>query len=177
MPDKRLEEALNIAQQMDIQSEESRSGVDMEKLYRFLQIIKQIESSGGVDTDHALIPKGIHEGHRAIGSYGLMPNTIQEIGRRMDKEGTLTQEMDKFTHMQPEEMKQALESRPDVEQQFAEALGKKILGQHGDEEKAAYGWFQGHNISPERMKEEPYQDHFYTERYRNLKNKLSGNGE
>ena len=48
----------------------------------FLKNISQIESRGGEDMNHPEIKSGIHKGTKAIGRYGLMPNTVGEVLNR-----------------------------------------------------------------------------------------------
>lgn len=137
-----------------------------QKVNKFLKTIQMIESSGGKNLNHPEIESGIHEGHRAIGGYGLMPNTVQEIATRMKRKGISDDQMRKITSLPPDQMKTTVEQNPDYEQAMAEFLANHVLNkQQGDEEKAAYSWFQGHNLSPERIQEQNYQDHDYVKKY------------
>lgn len=47
-----------------------------------LQILSQLESSGGKNKIHAMQNSGIHKGTRSVSSYGLMPNTVSEFVKR-----------------------------------------------------------------------------------------------
>jgi hypothetical protein len=112
----------------------------------FLNKIAQIESSGGRDFNHREIASGMHTGDRAIGRYGLMPNTIQEINRRETLMGKLDPEMASAASLPHDQMKQYLEANPDVEQRFAQAYGQHLREKFpGDEEKMAFGWTMGPN--------------------------------
>lgn len=55
-------------------------------LDRLLNAQMYIESSGGVDTDHDIIEKGLHAGDRAHGVLGIMPNTRENIKGMLRKE-------------------------------------------------------------------------------------------
>ena len=136
------------------------------KIKNFLNTIGKIESSGGTDYDHNLIQKGIHKGHRAAGRYGLMPNTVTEVVNRARMNGTLTPELEALGKLDPETMKAVLECNTELEDQVAERLADHVLKiQLEDEEKAAYSWHQGHNLTPDRIEEKPYKESDYVKKY------------
>lgn len=110
----------------------------------FLNKLAQIESSGGKDFSHREIASGLHEGDRAIGRYGLMPNTVQEINRREIAGGKIDPEMVSAAQLPHDEMKRYLEANPDLEQRFAQAYAQHLRDKFpGDEERMAYGWTMG----------------------------------
>lgn len=175
MADNKLKESLELAKKMDKQGAEAAQDQRADEVKRFLDVISMIESSGGKNFDHKMLESGIHEGHRAIGHYGLMPNTVREVSNRLEREERLPEFLRQYPDMQAGEMKKALERQPDAENYLASELANKVLTQYGDdEEKAAYGWFQGHNISPESMEKRPYKEHEYVKRYNRFKKKLFG---
>lgn len=158
----------------------SINGEDIQKMSdsvnrnkRFLKTISQIESSGGKNYNHDLIQKGIHTGHKAIGRYGLMPNTVNEVLNRMRMTGTLTPELKQLQQLDPQTLKATLESNPELEDQIAESLAERVLNRQQDEEKAAYSWHQGHNLTPDAISQKPYQEHDYVKKYNEYK-KLMG---
>ncbi len=168
--DDELKKAYGLAAHMDYAQEEERLKEE-EKLQNFLQTIKMIESSGGKNFNHPVVQSGIHEGHQAAGNYGLMPNTVNEVVRRMERDGYRFPTMAPEADRSPASIKQAVESNPDKEQRIAEYLGRQVLErQQGDEEKAAYSWFQGHNLSPEDIAAKDYQNHDYVQKYNKFKN-------
>jgi len=139
------------------------------KVKDFINKIMQIESSGGRDIQHPEMQHGIHEGHKAIGRYGLMPNTVKELINRRRTQGTMTPELQDLDAMSPEQIKATIESRPDLEDQFAEQLGTKVIRQQGgDEDKAAFSWNQGHNIQPANITEEKIKESPYVQKYQKL---------
>lgn len=167
MPDNKKLEAYQMAEQMDEQQKEYQREMERDKLDRFLQTIGQIESSGGKNFDHQEIESGMHEGHRAAGTYGLMPNTVYEVLNRMRLEGPMQKQYSDLRQMEPDAVKQYIESNPEVEQKLAERLARRVLkNQGGDEEKAAYSWFQGHNLSPKDIEQRKYQEHDYVNKYK-----------
>ena len=142
-------------------SDERRS-----KINRFLNNISNIESSGGKNFDHKKINYGMHRGHRAIGRYGLMPNTVKEVVNRMKASGLASPELVSTARQSPDVMKKLLEANPEQESRLAEFLANKVLdNQNDDEEKAAYSWIQGHNLSPEKIEKRKYKDLDYVKKY------------
>jgi hypothetical protein len=147
------------------------------KVKSFLKNISQIESSGGTNFNHDLIQKGIHAGHKAIGRYGLMPNTVNEVLNRLRLAGQLTPELQQLKNLDPETLKSTLEANPAMEDQIAESLANRVLERQQDEEKAAYSWHQGHNLSPKKISNSPYQEHDYVKKYKELKKLEEGENE
>lgn len=145
------------------------------KIKSFLKNISQVESSGGKNYNHDLIQKGIHTGHKAIGRYGLMPNTVKEVLVRMKQKGTLTPDLQKLNDLDPVTLKDTLEKNPDLEDQIAETLADRVLDRQQDEEKAAYSWHQGHNLSPDKIEEKQYKDHDYVKKYNTYKKLVGDN--
>lgn len=140
------------------------------RLQEFLQKIAQIESSGGKDLNHKEIQHGIHEGDQAIGRYGMMPNTVRELINRRRTEQTMTPDLQDLDAMDSQKMKQTIESNPELEQQLAEQLGKRVIRrQVADEDKAAYSWNMGHNLAPEEITQEKLQQSPYVDKFQKLK--------
>lgn len=139
----------------------------------FLEVISYIESYNGKYTNHKKLKTGIHKGHRASGIYGLMPNTVKEILNyfKIDK-----CDRSKFKPLidsnDPKFIKKFVEENKNIENALARRLAKKVLNDtNGHEEKAAYMWFNGHNLSQERV-EKNYKDHFYVKRFIKFKKEL-----
>lgn len=143
----------------------------------FLKAIQQIESSGGTNFKHPTMQAGIHKGQTAIGRYGLMPNTVNEVLVRMKRNGIITPELQQLEGLDPDTMKQTLEMNPGMEDQIAEVLANKVLDRQGDEEKAAYSWNQGHNLPPERVDQSGYQDSDYVKRFNSVRKLITNNSE
>lgn len=147
---------------------------DREKRVKsFLGHISQIESRGGEDTSHPEMKYGIHKGTSAIGRYGLMPNTVSEVLNRMRINGALTPELEGLRGLAPEDMRKALETNPALEDQIAESLAGRVLDRQGDDEKAAYSWNQGHNLTPEAVEQRGYKDSDYVQKFNAIR-KLTG---
>ena len=144
-----------------------------QKVEAFLRKIAQIESSGGKNFNHREMESGMHKGHRAIGSYGLMPNTVKEVINRMRLEGNLNPDLEALQQMEAAQMKEAVEANPAHEREMAEYLANRVLNrQGGDDEKAAYSWEQGHNLTPDKIEQRDYKNADYVKKFIKLKNML-----
>lgn len=145
--------------------------MDREQLQRFLAKIAQIESGGGKHIQHKMMNRGLHKGTSAIGTYGLMPATVQDIIANQEQSGKITPEVQALKQLQYPQLKRQLEQNPDLQNQLASSLAERVLSnQGGNEEKAAYSWNMGHNLPPERITPQKLQTHPYVEKYRSLKN-------
>lgn len=139
-------------------------------LNEFLQKIQQIESSGGKDLDHPVVESGIQAGDAAIGRYGLMPNTVRELVNRRRLNGTSTGELKELAEMDSPTMKKHLEANPDLEDELANQMATLVTRrQLGDEDKAAYSWTNGQNLSPDQISDEQLDNSPYVQKYRKLK--------
>lgn len=139
----------------------------------FLKTIGQIESSSGKNTNHPIIETGIQKGDRAIGTYALMPNTVDEIITRAKNENKSSEEMDNILNMSPEEKKAYIEANPEIEKALATNLAGYVLNkQGGDTEKAAYSWLHGHNLSPDRIENKDYSNDPYVQKFAKLSGSL-----
>jgi hypothetical protein len=146
-----------------------------DRVDRFLDLISQIESSGGKDLSHPEMESGIHAGTAAMGRYGLMPNTVKEIATRAERAGEITPTMRELASMEdPTEMRQTVEQNPEIEQEYARQLAERVLSRFPNEEQAAFSWNQGHNLTPERVQKQQYKKHPYVEKFRRLKKSLVG---
>ena len=127
----------------------------------FLKPIRQVESNNGKNTNHRMIESGMHKGHRAIGDYGLMPLTVNEVVNRSgDKE------LEPLLGMGPEEKKKYLEDNPGMQHKVAKNLAELVLkNNNGDFKKAAYAWNQGHNLDPDTIEDRDYKSHDYVKKF------------
>lgn len=140
----------------------------------FLNKIKQIESSGGKDFNHPVVTaENLQQGDRAIGRYGLMPNTVKELVNRRRLRGTVSPDMLTLSEMHPDQMKEHLEANPELEDQLANDLSTHVIQkQGGDEEKAAYSWIQGHNMNPEKITPDTLNQSNYVQKFRRVSDAL-----
>lgn len=144
--------------------------LQQDEIAAFLKHISQLESSGGKNTNHKVMKHGIHAGTSAVGQYGLMPLTIKDLAKAHKKP-----EINRLARMPASEIQQIVKTNPDVEYQIAEHLARKVLRkQAGDQDKAAFSWNQGHNLSPEEIERRKYLEHDYVKKFQKLKQKLGG---
>lgn len=144
--------------------------MDEDQIAEFLKVISQIESSGGQNVDHKMMDSGIHAGTAAVGQYGLMPNTVQEVLNRMSQEDQFTPDLQQLKETPPETMREYIATNPEQEDKIAKYLAGRVIDrQGGDQEKAAYSWFQGHNLTPDKIEERGYKDHDYVKKFNKIK--------
>lgn len=145
----------------------------------FLDKIQQIESSGGQDTDHPVVTKdNLQQGTRAIGRYGLMPNTVRELVNRRRVRGTVSPDMVDVGNMPPEQMKSYLESNPEMEDQLANDLANHVIQrQGGDVDKAAYSWQMGSNLTPDQIDPDQLENSNYVQKFRRLTPMINKNSQ
>lgn len=131
---------------------------EKDKMRKALQeAVKYVESSGGKNVNHPVITKGVSAGDKALGAYGLTPNTIREMLKRHPE--------NPYSHLKDEDLADVYEKgklvpevlRPDVE--GIEGAVSKNLAEHvltkqkGNIEQALASWLMGHNKSPSEMAE------------------------
>ncbi len=148
--------------------------MDQQQIDAFLKRIGQLESSGGRNLNHKVMEHGMHKGDAALGTYGFMPNTINEMLVRMKQANSLTPELAGLEGKKGEDLSKAYYSSPEIEKQLANFMARRVLeNQQGDELKAAYSWYHGHNLSPENITPEKIEKADYTQKYRKLLDKDS----
>lgn len=134
----------------------------------FLKAISLNESSGGKNTNHKQMKQGIHAGDSAVGQYGLMPNTIKEMARRMGSDNPMAQ----YAKMDNKKLAESIKKNPDHENQIANFMANHLHDKFGgDENKMAYSWFQGHNLTDNHFNtsHKDYQNHDYVKKYQKHK--------
>lgn len=138
----------------------------IEERQKILNAIKQVESSGGIDTDHKEMTSGIHAGESAIGSYGLMPNTIRELANRYN--------LQDYKNQPDQTIQQAILPGSEEEQRMAATLLAHIMSKPGTTtEKAAYKWNMGHNIPPQNINNQELKNSPYVKKFDRVLKKLN----
>jgi hypothetical protein len=105
----------------------------------FLNKIAFLESSSGQNTNHPVMQSGPHIGTHAVGNYGLMPLTAQDIDRSSGI--NQLQDMDKW------DAQNKLEANPDLQRRLVETMASNLL-QKNPSDVAAYKWEQGQYSHP-----------------------------
>ncbi len=150
------------ADDQDQLEQEKLDQMNPQKVQRenFLNAISQIESSGGTNLAHPTIKKGPQAGQTAMGMYGLLPNTIQELTNRARLQGQVTPEM-MAASRDPASIKQD----PNLEQQYANQLANRVLTRLPDPRMAAYAWNSGHNLTSDQIRGRDYINDPYVQKF------------
>lgn len=111
---------------------------------KFLNAISMIESSGGKNLNHRELKHGIHKGDRAIGIYGLMPNTILDL---MNQRKKYNRFLTPLKGLNKNLIVYEVKNRPLIQYGIAKTLANYLLKKHKDPYKAAHAWHYGHNLS------------------------------
>jgi hypothetical protein len=138
----------------------------------FLNTISMNESSGGKNLNHKQIKEGLHAGDAAVGQYGLMPNTIKEMARRMGSDSPVAQ----YANMDNKKLAQSIKSNPGHEKEIAKFMANHLHDKFGgDENKMAYSWFQGHNLTDDHFNtsHKDYMNHDYVQKYNKHKSQIN----
>lgn len=110
-----------------------------------LRRIRLLESSGGIDTNHRTVESGLQKGETAIGDYGLMPNTIEELSNRYPSPI--------YEKMNKDELIKKVQEDPELARTMAGTMGSFLKDKRGlTDEEAAAAWEQGHNLKPANIK-------------------------
>lgn len=134
---------------------------------RFLNIISQIESSGGKNVNHVPMTKGLHAGTSAYGKFGLTPNTTLDTIARLKSLNKLNETTSPMVGMTPEQVNPYLQQNPEAETQVADFLARNLLARNkGNEEAAAIMWNRGHNLQPNDITEDQMISDPYVSKYR-----------
>jgi hypothetical protein len=114
----------------------------------FLKNIEQLESSSGDNQEHPEIKYGIHKGTKAIGKFGLMPLTLQDISKNLKNKKSMLKmavgdrlhdpELEAIADMDPKEIEAYIKSNPNLEIRAARYLASKLDMMDGDELDKAF---------------------------------------
>lgn len=129
-----------------------------EDVDKFLRKIAFLESSYGQNTDHSTMQSGPHIGTHAVGDYGLMPLTAQQIDKNSGN--NQLQDLDKF------DTQAKLEQDPALTNRLAATMASKLLSKNPSEE-AAYKWNQGQYTNPDQ---DTLDNNDYVKKFRVLSN-------
>lgn len=150
----------------------------------FLNSIREIESSKGVNLDHIPMESGIHKGQAAIGEFGLMPNTIRELAARLRRRDPKLQ-LDPSFQGDPEiqqwevpseenattdaKLSAAFADSPDLQRRTARYMGRLLESRaDGNLEKMAYGYNMGHNKKLSELPIETITSNPYVSKFKAL---------
>lgn len=154
-------------QQKEVKAPSREFGTQPED--HFLHNIKQVETSGGTNTNHPQITYGMHKGTSAIGNYALMPHTIKEIARRHRLEGGKDPKILAVKKMNPKQIKAHVEGNPEVELELARTLARHVIKRHGNNTpNSAYAWKYGHNMPSSKINQQKRDNDIYVQKFNTL---------
>jgi len=136
---------------------------------RFLWNVEQLESSGGQNTQHKPIVSGKFKGSKAIGKWGMLKPTIDEMTTRMRAKGQITPEMRQLETMSRDMTEEYFKKNPQVELNLARQLAQHVMAkQKGDPHRAAFSWLHGHNLHPDEIPDSKLINSEYVSKYKQV---------
>ncbi|MEO0271687.1 MAG: hypothetical protein ABIM30_01185 [candidate division WOR-3 bacterium] len=135
----------------------------MDKKEILKKVLSDLESSGGTNTDHKTVEKGIHEGHTAFGTFGLMLNTAKEmVNRKKIKDKKDLQILDMSSD---DEYHKFMSNNPDKYNEYVNRLVDHVWTRSEEDIPiAATMWHYGHNLRKERADKILKKNNKYFER-------------
>lgn len=134
-----------------------------EKINQFLEAIALNETSGGKNLKHKTMRSGMHRGDTAIGQYGLMPNTVQEMAGRIRRDLGSDHPLAAYKKMDEKQMRESFKQNPEHEEDMARFMANHVHKKYdGNENKMAWSWLNGHNTT---NFPEDYKNHYYVKKY------------
>ena len=123
-----------------------------------LKAIAQQESSGGKNTNHALIEQGTEKGTYAHGCYGLTDNLIRETIKNSPR---LSEKHAVVVDMDNEHIDEYLENNPDLEHDIAGRYHDRISKELGTTHPSAVyiGWLHGIEGAKKYLQNHKMEEH------------------
>lgn len=138
----------------------------------FLWTILQIETSGGINLNHKTITYGKYRGQKAIGRWGLLKPTIDELIKRRKRDGLLTPEVAQLKNLSRDQVEMIFKDKPQVELDLARQLVAIIkLKQKGNLKKMAYSWLNGHNLTHDKVDKDDLKESDYVAKFLKISKK------
>lgn len=133
---------------------------------RFLWSIMQCESSGGRNTAHPIAGRIHNVEDRAIGKWGLLRPTVQEVIGRHRIHNPIP-DGDKLASMTRNDMEDFMKAHPEVELSVARALAHHVIRrQKGDLRRSAYAWLNGHNKHYNEIQDQALNESSYVKKFK-----------
>lgn len=113
------------------------------------RLLGAIESDNNPDAIHKLQKEGIHANTRAIGQYGIMPITAQEMATK--NKGDVLDNI--VVNAEPEAVEQILKDNPDKQDELVNKLLEKASkNSKGDLVNTLVRWKHGQNLTNDKVK-------------------------
>lgn len=127
----------------------------MYDIRRFQKALAMIESSNNHKALHDEQQSGIHAGDRAIGAYGLMPNTLNED---INKNKSLAQYKSRLPATENQEIYNKLQNDPKLQDDIAEQKIANMSDDFQTPEEVRYAWRYGPNAGKRKTLEDIKSD-------------------
>lgn len=135
----------------------------------FLHNIMQLETGGGKNLDHPVIKHGKYKGQKAIGKWGLLHPTVDEVLHRMETVHKLHPLLKPLMAMNRDQIHDTFVKKPYLELEIARFLARHVLARNQNNyAKGAYCWNMGHNIFPHEISDDDLKSHGYTQDFMKL---------
>lgn len=108
---------------------------------KMLNAISQVESSGGKNTNHAMLHDKTNAGERAYGKFGLTPSIIRET---ISMDPNLKRDHAKAVNLHGQDMEHYMQDNPNLEQSVAVRHLNRLEHHFGkDPGKIGLSWLEG----------------------------------
>jgi ribosomal protein S27E len=143
---------------------------DVVKQYPLLGAIGQIESGGGANLEHQTLQSGMHKGHTAGGTFGMMPTSAAFI---LQKDPELAKKYPKLVDAAKDVNKNHLtftktfNQDPEAAADFAISAFKRSKSKTKGEKMLTYSWLNGLKGSWNKYKEsgnKAFDEHPYVQK-------------
>lgn len=137
---------------------------------KFLSSVKQVESSGGKNTQHETVESGPLKGQTAYGKYGLMPVTIQET---IKNNPNLKARYGKILNLNHHQVHAYMKAHPHLEDEVANKHASRLVRVfNGDMDSMAMAWLNGITGTLKAKEQgKNLSDHWYVKRIRDAASK------
>jgi len=131
----------------------------------FKKLMGMLESTNNDNVVHRTVASGPQAGTTAIGKYGQMPNTIENLASRNVRDDMATPTDQLLKGASPDQITQIMKDNPAKQQEYATQLAQDVLEKtDNDVPASAAGWLYGHNLSANGMRDKLKQDPEYKDR-------------
>ena len=140
---------------------------------KFLSAISQIESSGGKNTNYPVITSGVSKGERAVGNYGLTPDTLDTLNVNNKTAHTFGPDQNITNQLDNNELGDFMKNNPRVDDNYAQQNANKLFKKaREDDDQAAAMWNKGYNVKPSQLDPDALDQNDYVQKFRKLKQML-----
>jgi hypothetical protein len=140
-----------------------------DELEAYKQAIAAIESNNGQNVNHPVVNYGLNKGMHAIGTYGLMPITIDELAKKNNNYSHLVS-------MNPSEKEAYLLAHPEAQDAlFSQQINQLAAKPGSTPANIAYRWNKGTSLNPNNINPEMLEKNDYVNKFNKLMDKFKVN--